>query len=270
MGRNIAASGIGVLMAIGILRAEVHAVVPLGDGIVYISNARLETSLSLTFMKYSVADQTASPWPSIKLAATLGILCGDVPIQVEIPLSITLGWRDDGPFEKETTSIDLPVSGSLKGCTLEILSVGLTSAANFKVNVEWETPPRIDLTEQLKGIYAKNVHDAAVEAERERATTQITDEVERKAEAERARKAEIEAARRKKLAADRKKQEETADFEAYKRKQEDEAVKAEGIRRLTVACGSLYDSTIDKKIRDLTVREEQQIKACQALGLYHH
>jgi len=30
----------------------------------------------------------------------------------------------------------------------------------------------------------------------------------------------------------------------------------------------IYESTIDKKVRDLTVREEQQVKACQAFALY--
>jgi hypothetical protein len=35
-----------------------------------------------------------------------------------------------------------------------------------------------------------------------------------------------------------------------------------------VACASVYQATIDKKVKDLTVREEQQVQACQVLNLY--
>jgi hypothetical protein len=39
-------------------------------------------------------------------------------------------------------------------------------------------------------------------------------------------------------------------------------------RRARAACVVIYRNTVDKKISDLTVREEQQVRACQALGLY--
>ena len=33
-------------------------------------------------------------------------------------------------------------------------------------------------------------------------------------------------------------------------------------------CGAVYRKASDKKVSDLTVKEEQQVRACQALGLY--
>jgi hypothetical protein len=39
-------------------------------------------------------------------------------------------------------------------------------------------------------------------------------------------------------------------------------------RNIRAACSAVYKDTADKKIRDLTVKEEQQVRNCQALGLY--
>ena len=38
--------------------------------------------------------------------------------------------------------------------------------------------------------------------------------------------------------------------------------------KLRVACAVVYRNTANKKVSDLTVREAQQVQACQALGLY--
>jgi predicted P-loop ATPase len=43
---------------------------------------------------------------------------------------------------------------------------------------------------------------------------------------------------------------------------------AEERRRIRAGCGAIYRSTADRKVSDLTVKEEQQVRACQALGLY--
>lgn len=44
--------------------------------------------------------------------------------------------------------------------------------------------------------------------------------------------------------------------------------KAEEQAKVRAACQQAYNKTADKKVADLTVREEQQVRACQALGLY--
>jgi hypothetical protein len=74
--------------------------------------------------------------------------------------------------------------------------------------------------------------------------------------------AAAEASRR--SARDLKKQE--AEYRAWK--------EAEGIRtaakemKIRAACKVIYEKTADTKVKDLTVREEQQVRACQALNLY--
>jgi tetratricopeptide (TPR) repeat protein len=47
-----------------------------------------------------------------------------------------------------------------------------------------------------------------------------------------------------------------------------EDAKAARERQTSATCGRVYQATSDKKIKDLTIREEQQVRACQALGLY--
>jgi hypothetical protein len=44
--------------------------------------------------------------------------------------------------------------------------------------------------------------------------------------------------------------------------------RAEVRARLRAVCRVIYESTIDKKVTELTVREEQQVRSCQALGFY--
>ena len=51
-------------------------------------------------------------------------------------------------------------------------------------------------------------------------------------------------------------------------KAEQDAREAEERRKVRAACSTIYQNTADKKIKDLTVREEQQVRACQGLGLY--
>ena len=58
------------------------------------------------------------------------------------------------------------------------------------------------------------------------------------------------------------------EVEQKQRELAEKAKAAEQKRQLTASCSEVYKNTIDKKVRDLTVREEQQVRACQALGLY--
>ncbi len=78
----------------------------------------------------------------------------------------------------------------------------------------------------------------------------------------------VETARRRKLAEERKQQaaKDTARAAKFKAEEDDKA--AEERRKVRVACAAVYQATIDKKVKDLTVREEQQVRACQVLNLY--
>ena len=70
-------------------------------------------------------------------------------------------------------------------------------------------------------------------------------------------KRDAEAVRAKRLAA-----------EAKKARSAQDAKDAAGRQKIRAACTAIYQSTIDKKVKDLTVREEEQVRACQALDLY--
>jgi hypothetical protein len=43
---------------------------------------------------------------------------------------------------------------------------------------------------------------------------------------------------------------------------------AEERQRVRATCAEIYKRTADKRVGDLTVKEDQQVRACQALGLY--
>jgi hypothetical protein len=62
-----------------------------------------------------------------------------------------------------------------------------------------------------------------------------------------------------------------AKHEAERRAKNQEDQQRIRIERLKIqaACSVIYQNTINKKISDLTVREEQQVRACQALGFYN-
>ena len=72
-----------------------------------------------------------------------------------------------------------------------------------------------------------------------------------------AKKEAGEAERQKRLRAERK-----------QREDEERAKDAENRKKVRAACAAIYESTANKKIADLTVKEEQQVRSCQGLGLY--
>ena len=108
------------------------------------------------------------------------------------------------------------------------------------------TGERIDLEKQ-------RADAAAAEFERERVAAKEQAERDRIAAEKQAKEDAAEAARQKRLAAERKKEQ-----------AEEDAQKAEEQRKVRAACGVIYQNTADKKIGDLTVREEQQVRECQA------
>jgi hypothetical protein len=99
-------------------------------------------------------------------------------------------------------------------------------------------------------------------------------EAKRKAPAEAAegkRKAAAKAAEAKrKAAADAAEANRKTAAEAIEAKQKAaaEAAEAAKLAKLKTACVTIYRATVDEKVSDLTVRETEQVKACQMLGLY--
>jgi membrane protein involved in colicin uptake len=158
---------------------------------------------------------------------------------------------------KEYKETIIPLTGKVNGCRTEIIKASLLLAQNMKVRIDGVTGERVDLQQQLREIGQKREAEAAARAEQERIAAE-----------EQAKKDTADAARRKRLAAERKKKDAELDVQLAKHRAEEEAKAAEERQKIRAACALIYRNTVDKKITDLTVREEQQVRACQALGLY--
>jgi hypothetical protein len=129
--------------------------------------------------------------------------------------------------------------GKDSGCVLEKLNASILTAENRKLRINVATGERIDLEKQRK-----------TEAEAQ------------------AKKDAAETARQKRIAAEQKKKDAERDARIARSRAEEEAKAAEERRRVRTACSGIYQNTVDKKVKDLTVGEEQQVRACQGLGLY--
>jgi hypothetical protein len=57
-----------------------------------------------------------------------------------------------------------------------------------------------------------------------------------------------------------------ASFQASQQRSRAEAAER---AKLQATCSAVFRSTADRKVLDLTVRESQQVKACDSLGMYH-
>jgi hypothetical protein len=132
-----------------------------------------------------------------------------------------------------------PLMGETGGCVLEKMDVSLISAENRNWRISGITGERIDLEKRR--------------------------EIEALAQA---KKDAIESERKKRLAAEQKKKNTELEARSVTAKAEQEQKDAEARRKLRANCTTIYQNTIDKKVRDLTVREEEQVRACQTLGLY--
>lgn len=130
--------------------------------------------------------------------------------------------------KKAITETVIPLVGTIDGCSTTSIKPSLLSAENPDLKIDFTTKERID--------YKKRRDEEATKQER---------------------LAAAETARQKRLEVERR-----------RRQAETDARSAQEGRKLRVACESVYRATIDKKVRDLTVREEQQVRGCQALHLY--
>ena len=230
-------------------------------------------------LAFSLKNQTSSSWRILKLHFDIGGLCNGEQRQWTIPVVTSLGWAEDHQLVKKYTDYVIPLVGKVDGCRTEIIKASLLLAENSKTRIDGVTGERIDLEKELQELKAKREAEAAAQAEEEQKAFEAQvrkDAPEAAAQARkdaaeaaaRARKDAAEAARRKRLAAERKQKQKEADARYTEMKVEEDAKAAEERRKLRAACTVIYQNTVDKKVKDLTVREEQQVREFQALGLY--
>jgi hypothetical protein len=151
----------------------------------------------------------------------------------------------------------IPLVGKVDGCKAEIIKARLLLAENSKTRIDGVTGEQVDLAKEVQDLKAKRAAEAAAQAEEER----------KAAEAQRKKDA-AETARRKRLAAERDRKEAEENARLTRKREEEEAKAAAEQARLRAACAVIYRNTANKKVSDLTVDEEQKVRACQALGMY--
>ena len=199
-------------------------------------------------LTFNLVNNATMPWTALTLHFDMGGFCGDEVRQWSVSVSVSpatewsIKW-----YKQNVESLVL----KLQGCWTEIIKARIGEGADG---------PNLSTEEIVE-------HRAKREAEAAEQKRIATEERERNAE-EQAKRDAAEAARRKRLAAEQKKKQAEADARYAKIKAEEDAKAAEERRKIRAACSVVYQNTADKKVGDLTVREEQQVRTCQALGLY--
>jgi hypothetical protein len=230
-------------------------------------------------LSFGLTNETSSAWRTIRLQFDIGGICNGKTRQWSIPAVVGIAYTLDRPMMKTYADTVIPLVGKVDGCETEIIKASLVSAESSKVHIDRVTGERVDLEKQLQELKAKRDAEAAVKAEVQRRAAEEelkAAEAEAKMEAAeaaaqaeaQAKKQAAEAARQKRLAAEEKRKDAERDALISKYRAEQEAAAAEERRKIRAACAAIYKSTADMKIKDLTVKEEQQVRACQALGLY--
>ena len=236
---------------------------PLDDGSILI-HAQIILSKygsSIPELDLKLKNQTSSSWGTLKLQFDIGALCaGYSPHQWTVTVDTGVGKVE----RHEGFTLPMLAEATSKGCRIEIMKASLVLAESsirpdkglLTTRINGVTEP-VDLDKQLQEIKAKRETEAAAKAEEER-----------KAADAQAKQDAAETARRRRLAAEQKKKDAELNARLVKERAEDEAKATEERRKVRAACTAVYRDTADKKLGDLTVKEEQQVRACQALGLY--
>jgi hypothetical protein len=191
-----------------------------------------------------------------------------------------LGWMGDPTFETlsgegraraswtvrelkfDMLATSEPVGTTvLSKCETGSIKASLIVVENSRVRLDGMTGTRTDLEAKRRADDARNAEFERVAAE-EQANKIAADA------AEQAKKDAAAAERRKRQAAEQRKKDAALDARIEKERAAESARAIEERRRVRAACSGIYQNTVDKKVKDLTVGEEQQVRACQVLGLY--
>jgi flagellar biosynthesis GTPase FlhF len=266
--------------------------IPLDDGSIVIQDASFirgglaGTGTMAPVLSFRAVNKTSSPWNVVKLQFYMGGICNGEPRQWSHTVVMGLGWMKEKPLANDYTDTILPLVGEVNGCDTEIIKAELVLAENPKLHIDGVAGEPPNFQKQLREIEQKRKADAAVKAEQERIAAEqerIAAEQERVAAEEYVAKAKqeriaaveqakkenaAEEAHQKRVAAERRKKEAEDQARIAKAKAEEQAKAAEERRKIRAACSTIYQNTADKKVSNLTVREEQQVRTCQALDLY--
>jgi hypothetical protein len=236
---------------------------PLDDGNLVLSVWFIQLNEAGNYwprLAVQIQNNTSSPWKTLKLKLDICGLCNLKARQWTLPVSTGVGV---GAI-KEYHDTLLSLVGEVDGCKTEIVKAQLLFAESLNGQSFTFPDVPVDLSSELKEVRAKRDAEAAALAEEDRQAS----EKERKAAEAQAKKDADATSRRKQLAVEQKRRQAESDALDAKIKAENNAEAAEKQRKVRAACTEIYKNTIDKKVKDLTVREEQQVRACQGLSLY--
>jgi hypothetical protein len=209
--------------------ADGDITIPLDDGSLVIQNAQLtmDNSAAVPGLSFTLRNRTSSPWTKLKLQFEVDARCNGE--------------------ERHWSRTEETFLGSVKDDA---------AVRNAPLSEEGKE----------KAALAVRAYDEVAKVEQERIAAEEKAEQDRIAAEKQAKEDAAAAARQKRRAAERKKKLAEDDARTAKAKAERDARAAEERRQVRAACSAVYQSTADKKIGNLTVREEQQVRACQALA----
>jgi hypothetical protein len=266
-----------VSMGSGLYCADIT--IPLEDGSIVVENPRLvmeRYAVAVPGLSFTLRNRTSSPWKELKLQFEIDAHCNGEAKHWSRTEDTFLGWMGDPTFQgpeslelrergswtvREYTNVMVFPQGRMDGCGEETITVALLQAENSRFRINGLTGERIDLQKQRES-------EARAKAEQERIAAEERAENDRATAEEQTKKDAAQAIRQKRLAAERKRKQAEESAREAKVQAEQDAKEAEARAKIRAACNTIYRNTVDKKIKDLTVREEQQVRTCQGLGLY--
>lgn len=244
---------------------------PLDDGDIFIRAQfirRNEFGSYVPELALELKNQTSSSWRTLKLQFDIGGLCNGQTRQWTVPIVTSLGRAEGHQLVKEYKDTVISLVGKVDGCKTEIIKARLVLAENSKLRIDGLTGERVDLERQLEELKIHHEAEVASQAEAERKAAEVQAEAQAKKDAAEAGRRKLIAAEQRKKDADARLATYKADMAKQKAEEKEEANAAFERRKIRVACSTIYRNTADKKLKDLTVKDEQQVRACQALGLY--
>ena len=206
--------------------------VAVGDGMLLLENVSFIKHQGLDYLpllSFRITNRSHREWTSLNLRFDIGGICDGIPRQWSTKVVFNpLGLS----FKVDPRAVE--PAGDYHDWVLSLRNEikGCTAELFRVIDMSEGTHDPADFTEQLRTLIGER------KAEQERV------------KAEQAKQDAAESARRAKM------------------RLEAEAKAEEERRNLRAACGQIYRGTANKKVSDLTVKEEQQVRACQTLGMY--
>lgn len=231
--------------------------IPLDDGnlllrdIICLRQNTYDKKSYVPELSFTSTNNTSSPWHKVKLEIEIDLKCKNDPEiwthKIFVDKLKFYVAKDTSEYREMIPSL---VGKVEQGCESTEIRGSLLFAENRKLRIDVENGERVDLAKQNEELNAKREDERRLAAEAQ------------------ARNRAVEAAREERQAAEQRKQRAAADARYARLKAEQDVKDAQERARIRAACSIIYQKTAEMKTRDLTVKQEQQVRACQALGLY--